>query len=113
MKNITIESNPELIVHVDPAPGILITPALSPDFWLWRVVLSPKQAIVAFPKFTIIGIGFQNEESWNTNLPSDCNAAKIYDHIKHNKGDGSITRADCIAAIEALQAVIKAAKAAA
>jgi hypothetical protein len=108
-----IESNPDILVHVDAAPGMMITPALTPDFWLYRVPLSDKQAIVCFPKFaTLIGIGFQYEEDWNTNLPHTCDAREIYEHIKHNKGDDGISDDDCVKAIEALQAVIKQALAA-
>lgn len=87
---------------------IMTTPpiGIDPDYWLFRVQLSPTQAIVAFPKFAQVGIGFEREEDWNTNLPSRCDAAVIFEHIKHNKGDASITDADCITAIEMIQAEI-------
>jgi hypothetical protein len=107
-----IESNPDIIKHVDPAPGILITPALTPDFWLYRVPLSDKQAIVCFPKFMTVGIGFQHEQDWNTNLPYTSDAREIFEHIKHNKADDSISDDDCVKAIEALQGVLKQALAA-
>lgn len=86
--------------------GLMITPPIDEDFWLFRVPVSDKQAIVAFPKFGVIGIGFQHEEDWNTNLPSGTDAVEIYDHIKHNKGDAKIPRARCIEAIQLIQRVV-------
>jgi hypothetical protein len=87
--------------------GVMITPPINADFWMMRVPLSDSQAIVCFPKFGTVGIGFQREEDWNTNLPHTCDARKIFEHIAHNKGDDSISDTDCIAAIEALQAAIR------
>jgi hypothetical protein len=83
--------------------GIMITPPLGEDYWKYRVRLSETQAIVGFPKFATIGIGFAVEEDWNTNLPYTCGTEEIYAHIQHNKGDESITRADCLAAIRMIQ----------
>lgn len=85
------------------APGLLVAPPVDEDYWTYRVRLSEKQAIVGFPKFGLTGIGFAQEEDWNTNLPSSCDAGEIYDHIRHNKGDDSISREDCIAAIRMIQ----------
>ena len=65
--------------------------------------LSETQSIVGFPKFGTVGIGFAQEEDWNTNLPYTCGTEEIYEHIDHNKGDDSITREDCIAAIRMIQ----------
>jgi hypothetical protein len=73
------------------------------DYWLARVKVSETQAVIAFPKFGIVGIGFEREEDWNTNLPASCEAEQIYDHIKHNRGDKRITKAKCLAAIRMLQ----------
>ena len=81
---------------------VSITPPVGEDFWLLRVRVSKNQAIVAFPKFGTIGIGFSKEEDWNTNLPYQCSGHKIWNHIKHNKGRGP-KDADCIAAIAMLQ----------
>ena len=81
----------------------MITPPLDGDYWLFRVPVSDVQAIVGFPKFFTVGIGFQHEEDWNTNLPYTYEAKEIYDHIEHNRGDDSITEKTCIAAIEAIQ----------
>lgn len=83
--------------------GIAITPAIGPDYWTYRVRLSDTQAIVGFPKFFTIGIGFAEEENWNTNLPYTCDTEKIYEHIADNKGDDAITREDCLSAIRAIQ----------
>ena len=53
-----------------PLGGVLmVTPALSESYWAYRVKLSDKQAMLGFPKFGTIGIGFAIEEDWNTNLP--------------------------------------------
>ena len=90
--------------------GIAITPPIDEDYWMMRVPLSGNQAIVCFPKFFTVGIGFQNEEDWNTNLPYTCEAEEIFAHIAHNKGDKNISDADCIKAIQILQAEIKAGK---
>lgn len=82
--------------------GILITPPLDESFWLFRVAVSDNQAVVGFPKFGVIGIGFQVEKDWNTNLPSGTSAFEIYDHIKHNKGAG-IPKDRCLVAIMMIQ----------
>ena len=85
---------------------ILITPPLDEDFWLLRVRVSKKQAVVAFPKFMTLGIGFARETDWNTNLPWTCDTAAIFAHIKHNRGE-KIPDARCLAAIELLQRTIR------
>lgn len=90
--------------HVGP---VMITPAIDEDYWTYRVRLSDRQAIVGFPKFGTIGIGFAQEEDWNTNLPYTCDTEEIYDHIAHNKGDDAISRNDCLAAIRLIQAAIE------
>ena len=87
----------------DAGGGIAITPPIDEDYWAYRVRLSETQAIVGFPKFFTVGIGFAHEEDWNTNLPYTCDATEIYEHIAHNKGDDSISREDCIAAIRLVQ----------
>jgi hypothetical protein len=83
--------------------SILITPPLDEEYWIYRVPLKHGQAIVAFPKFGMIGCGFAKEKDWNTNLPLDCKAEEIYAHIKHNKRYRDISDEDCIAAIQALK----------
>lgn len=86
--------------------GAMITPPIEPEYWKYRVKLGETQAIVAFPKFGTIGIGFAEEEDWNTNLPWSSPAQEIFDHIRHNKGDDSISDEDCVAAIKLIQAEI-------
>lgn len=83
--------------------GLSITPALGGDYWTYRVVVGEKQAILGFPKFSTVGIGFAAEEDWNTNLPYDCDTDEIWNHIKHNKGDDSISDEQCIEAIRLIQ----------
>lgn len=80
-----------------------LTPMVDEGYWTYRVQLSDKQAIVGFPKFSTIGIGFAVEEDWNTNFPYTCGTEEIYEHIAENKGDDSISREDCIAAIRMIQ----------
>lgn len=85
---------------------LVITPPIKEDYWLFRVRLSAApdaQAIVGFPKFNTIGVGFAKEQDWNTNLPYTCGTEEIYNHIKHNKGDQMITKATCLAAIRLVQ----------
>lgn len=91
--------------------GVMMTPPIDEDYWEYRVRLSDKQAIVGFPKFFTIGIGFAVEEDWNTNLPYTCTAEEIFSHIKHNKGDDSITDEDAIRAIQMVQSAAIAARA--
>jgi hypothetical protein len=90
--------------HIGPA---MLTPAIDEDYWTYRVRLSNKQAVVGFPKFMTIGIGFAVEEDWNTNLPYTCGTDKIAEHIAHNKGDDSISDEDVRAAIALVQAAAR------
>jgi hypothetical protein len=86
---------------------LMMTPPISEEYWTYRVRLSGRQAIVGFPKFGTVGIGFAEEEDWNTNLPYTCDAGQIYEHISHNKGDDSISREDCVTAIRMVQEAAK------
>jgi len=79
-----------------------VTPAIDEDYWLYRVRLTQTQAVVAFPKFGTIGIGFAVEEDWNTNLPWTTLAEKILDHIWHNAGPG-VDYDDALDAIRLIQ----------
>lgn len=88
------------------ASGVLLTPAIGESFWLYRVPVSDGQAVVGFPKFGVIGVGFQHEEDWNTNLPSGTDAVEIYEHIRHNKGDAKIPRERCVQAIRLIQTAV-------
>ena len=78
----------------------VITPPIDEDYWLFRVKVSRYQAIVGFPKFSTIGVGFAKEKDWNTNLPYRCKPEEIWQHIKHNKGTRAATDEECIRAIE-------------
>ncbi len=96
-----------VILGSEKTNGVLMmTPPIGDDYWLYRVPVSEEQAIIAFPKFCMIGIGFQHEEDWNTNLPYTCGAEEIFNHISHNKGDDAISDADCIQAIKIIQEAI-------
>jgi hypothetical protein len=108
MKELTLEVKGQ--ADESPVVGglVMLTPNLGEDYWAYRVVLSERQAIVGFPKFGTIGIGFAVEEDWNTNLPFTLPAERIFDHIAHNKGDDSITDEECLAAIRLIQARAKA-----
>jgi len=56
-------------VAPDGKARLITTPPLDKDYWSVRVPLSKSQAIVAFPKFLTIGIGFQIEKaSWTVSL---------------------------------------------
>lgn len=108
---LTLESRVQLdeTVHLG---RFALTPALGEDYWTFRVKLSSAQAIVGFPKFGTIGIGFAVEDAdWNTNLPYTCGAQQIYAHIKNNRGDDQISDAACLEAIAMVQAAAKALKA--
>jgi hypothetical protein len=82
---------------------IAFTPPIDEDYWAYRVIVGEHQAVVGFPKFTTIGIGFAVEENWNTNLPYTCETEKIWNHIKQNKGQEDIPDEWCIDAIKLIQ----------
>lgn len=86
---------------------VIFTPPINEDFWLYRVKLKHGQAILAFPKFGMIGCGFAKEIDWNTNLPIDCPAEEIFAHIKHNKRYKDISSGSCIEAIKLIQEVVR------
>lgn len=87
--------------------SLIITPPLDEDYWLFRVKLHADQAIVGFPKFATIGVGFAQENDWNTNLPYTCPAGQIFDHIKHNKQYDEIADDQCLEAIKMVQVAAK------
>ena len=82
---------------------IMMTPSLDDDYWVFRIVLHKEQALVAFPKFGTMGIGFTEEIDWNTNLPYFCEADYIAKHIWKNRKYKEITKKILIEAIEVLQ----------
>jgi len=66
----------------------LFTPPISEDYWEYRVMVADGQAVIGFPKFFTIGIGFAVEDyDWNTNLPYTVEAEDILRHIWKNRGD--------------------------
>lgn len=99
-----LQINQNLITEPYNFGGIMVTPNIDEDYWLYRVPLTDDQAIVGFPKFGVVGIGFQYEnDDWNLNLPSGEDAIKIYNHIRRNKGNSNISRGRCIEAILMIQ----------
>jgi hypothetical protein len=84
---------------------ILLGGVPSNDKFLFVVKLFKDQAIVAFPKYSsCIAIGFyQEDDGYDTNLPYQCKAEEIYEHIKCNKKYKEIKKKDCIKAIEKIQ----------
>lgn len=81
----------------------MMTPDINEDYWEYRVRLSDRQAVVGFPKFGTIGIGFAVEEDWNSNLPYSSDTGRIFEHIRHNKGDDTIADEDVREAIRMIQ----------
>lgn len=96
---------PDETAHVG---AVSITPPIDEGYWSYRVLLGERQAIVGFPKFSTVGIGFAIEDDWNTNFPYTCGAEEIFQHIRHNKGDESISDDDVRAAIALVQDAIRA-----
>lgn len=95
--------------HQDDSTGringvVMMTPEIGPEYWEYRVMLTETQAVVGFPKFSTIGIGFAVETDWNTNLPYGVSTEEIFDHIAHNKGDDSIPDERVLEAIKLIQA---------
>lgn len=94
-------------VAVSDDAYVSLSPPVDEDYWSYRVRLSDKQAVVGFPKYFTVGIGFAVEEDWNTNLPYTKDAGEILDHIWHNRGKsipkGEESKARVRAAIELIQ----------
>jgi hypothetical protein len=89
--------------YTDGRITALITPVIGEDYWVFRIKLFKDQALLAFPKFRTLGIGFALEEDWNTNLIYLATPRTIFNHIKCNKKYKEITDQECIAAIKVLQ----------
>lgn len=84
--------------------SLVLTPPISEDYWAYRVLVADGQAVLGFPKFSTIGVGFAVEEDWNTNLPYWCETEVIYKHVAHNRGTPELSREVCMRAIELIQA---------
>lgn len=84
---------------------VMMTPAVGEkDFWMFRVKVSKAQAVIGFPKFGTIGVGFAVEDAdWNTNLPYSVPTEDLLKHIRKNKGDDSIPDDTCKEAIKMIQ----------
>jgi hypothetical protein len=87
-----------------PGGQILLTPPISEDYWEYRVRVADGQAVVGFPKFNTIGIGFAVEEDWNTNLPYTVATDEIVSHIWHNRGKSKPKRKLVTEAVRMIQA---------
>ena len=111
MKTLTLEINSKFKKSIDTFKvknmQVTITPAIGKEYFLFRVKLTKTQAILAFPKFYTLGIGFALESDWNTNLPYNCRTKEIFEHIKENKRYKSISDKDCLEAIKILQIACK------
>lgn len=82
---------------------VAFAPYSGEDYWTYRVQLTGRQAVLGFPKFDTIGIGFAVEEDWNTNLPYRLPTQEIADHIMHNKGNDSIPDDAVVRAVEIIR----------
>lgn len=111
MSNLTLEIQVQADKTAVAGPVMMMMTPINEDYWAYRVRLSETQAIVAFPKFMTVGVGFAQEEDRDTNLPYTCGTEEIYAHIEHNKGDDEISRDDCLAAIRMVQDAVKAERA--
>lgn len=91
---------------------VLMTPPINSDYWAYRVRVADGQAVVGFGKFGTVGIGFAEEDDWNTNLPYTGDAESIRRHIWHNRGeriqDTPEGAALVVRAIELIQDAVKA-----
>lgn len=121
---LVLERKPEdnrTTVLTGPRATIALAPAVDEGYWSYRVKLNDRQAVLGFPKFGTIGIGFAVEDDGNTNLPYTCETIDIVSHIWHNvdsekpagdefgevEGD-DITVAQVYAAVGAIQDAIAA-----
>jgi hypothetical protein len=88
-------------------PTLLLGGAPKAGEWLYRVEVGGGQAVIGFPKFdVIVGVGFEREEDWNTNLPSSVPARDIFEHIRHNRGPATATDEEIVEAIEMVRRAV-------
>jgi hypothetical protein len=96
-----VAANGQVIASITPRVG-------DDDYWAYRVGLTESQALLGFPKFGVVGIGFAVEdEDWNTNLPSSIDAEKILDHIWKNAGPTVTDKAVVLEAIQLIQRAVE------
>ncbi len=86
--------------------AIAMSPPTGEDYWSYRVRLTEAQAVLGFPKYSTIGIGFAVEDDWNTNLSYSSPTDLILNHILDNKGDDTIDDADVREAILMIQRAV-------
>jgi hypothetical protein len=86
---------------------IMFTPDIDKDYYIMKVNLYKDQALVAFPKFGLIGVGFALESDWNTNLPYQTDTERLYNWIKRNKKYRAITKQTCLEGLKLLQDACK------
>jgi hypothetical protein len=88
MTDLKLESRAQINKTLETAK-FMLAPLVNEDYWLFRVKVSETQAVVGFPKFNMIGIGFAREDKdWNTNLPYGCGTDAIVHHIRDNNDEG-------------------------
>lgn len=114
------EENRTTVLGREGSPvTVALAPAVGEDYWAYRVKLNDRQAVVGFPKFGTVGIGFAREDDWNTNLPYTCRTIDVVSHIWHNVDAGKppgdeygevpgddITVGEVYAAVAAIQQAI-------
>jgi hypothetical protein len=84
----------------DPPPLDFTHPWADGVPWYYRVAVSDRQAVVGFPKFSTVGIGFEDEPgSLDLNLGYDRGTETIFRHVYSNKGDAAIADDACRQAI--------------
>lgn len=111
--NLTLERKSQVdespIATVDGRVIASITPRVGDDdYWAYRVGLTEAQALLGFPKFGVVGIGFAVEdEDWNTNLPSTTDAERILEHIWKNAGPTVTDKAVVLEAIKMIQRAVE------
>lgn len=106
MRTLTLERRAQEDQTAVLAGGVvMLAPVVDEDYWEYRVQLTKTQAVVGFPKFMTVGIGFAvEEEDWNTNLPYlHCTAEKIAEHIWRNRGSRRITKTMVIDAVQMIR----------
>lgn len=101
------QGNDTTIIPVGGVGGsvIMMPPPVDEDYWTYRVRLTKSQAVVGFPKYSTIGVGFtkERETGYDVNLPYSCPTADIVKHIKSNKGNSRIDDADVFEAVRMIQ----------
>lgn len=93
-------------LETEHGASVMLTPPVEESYWSYRVRLTERQSVLAFPKFGMFAIGFAVEQDWNTNLPASMSAEEIAAHIMHNKGDEAISDESVVAAVRAIQQAI-------